>query len=215
VCLFYQHDVIQEVQQTFAHHEEALRWVVLSRVGLPSMFGAIIYKRKKYLNYFLTNSGWKVFEFMDRIRWCIIAIEGMPPLISYADDFKQNEKDLIFEDKLGFQFPRMKLVLVYTGGLGKQGIFAYILHETGHTVFDYKTKLSYESYTLRHELAAWEFVKDNASKVGLTPTYVACLAKDCLDTYLEDGMRGTGMPKKIWTKRYNSLIKEATELKIE
>ena len=218
ICLFYDHDTFEEVSQTFPDPETALRWVVLKRIELSNMFGAIIFRKKKYLNYFLTNESWKVLEFADELEWCIVSIESPPPLITYVEDFKHNEKDLIFDDKIGFQFSKMKLVLLYTGSMGKQGIFSCLLHELGHTVFDYKSKLPYEVYALRHELESWEFAKEHAEMVGISKKYIACLAKNCLDTYLSDDekkIKGFGMPKTSWWRRYNQLIKEAKHLKIE
>lgn len=218
ICIFYDHNAFEEVSQTFSDPETALRWIVLKRIELSTLFGAIVFRKKKYLNYFLTNESWKVLEFADELGWCIISIENPPPLITYVEDFKKNERDLIFDNKIGFQFPNMKLILLYTGSMGKQGIFSCVLHELGHTCFDYRSKLPYESFILRHELEAWEFAKEHAGKVGISKKYIACLSKDCLDTYLSDDnkkLKGFGMPKKSWWRRYNQLIKEAKKLKIE
>jgi len=220
VCLFYGDDIIRDVAKSFSHHEEALRWVVLKRIKLPTLFGAIIYKRKKYLEHFLTNKGWKIFAFMKEIEQCIITIEGVPPLIAYLDDSKRTERELMFTDMLGCQLTSQKLVLAYTGALRRRGIFAVLLHEIGHAVFEYKTNMSYESFPMRHELEAWQFAIRNCDKVDVRPDYMRRLAKECLNTYIEEHTRkghlfGCGMPRKRWWKLYRKLTKGRHELSLD
>jgi hypothetical protein len=215
VCLFYNRDKIVEQDKTFAHHEEALEWLVWKRTKMSTLFGAVVYRHKRYLDYFLEHESWKVFKFVEDLdRWVII-IQGRPPLISYIENFKKNDMSLVFEDSLGFQISELKLVLVYTGGLPRRTAIAYILHEIGHAVFELRTRLTYDSFTLRHELEGWEFAVRNAEAAGLDPVYVRRIAKECLDTYLEDGCKGTGMPKRNWWCRYKKLTKQSHKLGIE
>jgi len=216
VCLFYDRDKIVEQDKTFAHHEDALEWLIWKRTKLPTLFGAVVYRHERYLGFFLEHESWKVFKFVEDLeRWAIV-IQGRPPLISYIDDFKKNDTSLVFDDKLGFQISELKLVLVYTGGLPRRTAMAYILHEIGHAVFELETRLSYGLFTLRHELEAWEFAVNNAEAAGLEVTYVRRVAKECLDTYLnEDGCVGTGMAKKYWWGRYRKLTKQSHRLEIK
>lgn len=216
ICLFYGNDKIVEQEQRFAHHEEALRWIVWKRTELTGIFGAVVYRRQQYLDYFLVHESWKIFKFVAHIERCVVAIEGSPPLISYIDDFKNNTGDLLFSDRLGFQLKDMKMVLVYTGNLSRRCAISYILHEIGHCEFDLRSSLPYDSYMLRHELEAWEFAVDNANIAGVPEDYVRMTAKECIESYLEDydlrSICGTGMPKKRWWTRYRKLVKQKRKL---
>ena len=217
ICLFYDKNKIVEQDKIFPHHEEALRWLVWKRIQMPTIFGAVIFKYKRYLDYFLAHESWKIFKFAESIERCIVAIEGLPPLISYIDDFENNEMDLMLSDRLGFQLKDMKMVLVYTGNHKRRAAIAYILHEIGHCVFDMETNLGYDSFTLRHELEAWQFAVANAESADIDIDYVRMLAKECLETYIDSkkSIRGTGMPRKNWWAKYKALTKQQNPKKIE
>lgn len=217
ICLFYNKDRIVEQDKTYSNHEDALRWLVWKRIEMPTIFGAVIFRRQRYLNYFLVHESWKIFKFAESLEQCIVAIEGLPPLISYIDDFKNNEADLMLADRMGFQLKNMKMVLVYTGSHQRRAAIAYILHEIGHCVFDLETTLCYDSFELRHELEAWKFAVDNAENAGIDEDYVRMLAKECLDTYIDANlyMKGTGMPRKNWWIKYKILTKSKNPKKIE
>lgn len=221
ICFFYDNDSIKIFSKQFYSSEDALRWAFIRRLGMSKLFGAIIYKTKHYLDTFLSNQAWRIFKLAAKEDYCIISIQDRPPLISFLEDFKKSDMELVFEDMLGFQMPSQKLILAYTGALKTRGIFTVLAHELGHLAFDYATSLEYESYALRHELEAWEWALKNCKKIGIRPDYIRRIAKDCLQTYMRDSktkykkLHGCGMPRKNWIKKYKELTRQHSELKID
>lgn len=221
VCLFYDNGKIKDVSRTFPHHEPALVWALGQRRNIPNLFGIIIYRRQKYINYFLTNNGWKMFELMQEMEYCIVTIEGWAPIITQLSQVERSERiEFIFPESIGMQLSTQKLVLTYTGDLGKRAVFAVLLHEIGHAIFDYKTNLSYNSFPLRHELEAWGFALNNCDEIGICPDYIRRIAKECIDTYIDANtkkkyLKGCGMSRKHWWKRYKLLTKHDHKLSLD
>ena len=213
VAIYHDGWQLEELTTTYHSSEEALRVALSKRMIINDVFAIIIYRQKNYLNHFQVEAGESILEFFRSIGYCFISIEDNPPIALSIDGMPQDEMSLSLPRYEGFELLDAKIVLLYTGELGREEIYTLTLHEAGHAITDMKYKLSYDVYTVFHEYHAWKWAKKQANIIELNNVVFTRLLRECLSTYVRCAMnkkgfiRGCGMSQKVFIRKYREMTR--------